>query len=247
MLPMKKSYYLHKILFAISLPVLIASCDDDDSSGSGTDFGTIETVTDEIDASTFTIPLRNANASIANYDVIIGGGAKEGEDIEIVSLTEDGLVVKVIDDAVYEGPEQAIIQLVAPDGSRFGNSVHTMTIYSNCEDQTGFDDTSWFAGDYSALEDYGANGTYGPYDIEFEVDSEDPTILRFDNFYDSGCDAYAKINLEDGTIYFPDQAPCDVELTNSSGTFTYDLCSGETVFTINLNFDGGDWVYHFTR
>ena len=99
------------------------------------------------------------------------------------------------------------------------------------------------AGSFSALEDYGA-AHYGPYTVSFVQNANNPNRFDFDNFYDSGYDAYIEFDPTTGTVKFPDgQSPGGKAITKSSGTF--DQCRG--ILTINLNYDGGDWIYHFTK
>jgi hypothetical protein len=127
-----------------------------------------------------------------------------------------------------------------------GNPFHTLTILSNCEDIVGLE-PDYFAGDYDALEDYGAGGTYGPYDVTLVQDEDDPNRFDFDNFYDAGYDAYIVFDIANGTVSFPNQNvggdATNPAITDSSGTF--DLCDG--TLTINLTYDGGPWVYRFTK
>jgi hypothetical protein len=239
---MKKNN-LYRILFALALPLLIIGCDDDEAS-TPTDFaGIASTYYEENGTTTVTIPLRNASGvSDNNLDIEFGGTAVEGEDFELVGITEEGVQISIIDDDDLEDKEEIRVKLSSPSVNVSGNSIHTITIVSDCADTDGLD-LSYFNGDYDALEDYGSS-TYGPYTIEFIQDENEPNKFHFDNLYDSGCDAYVVIDIAAGTVYFPNQSPCGKALTNSSGTFT--LCDDET-FTINLNYDGGDWVYRFTK
>lgn len=116
------------------------------------------------------------------------------------------------------------------------------SIVGKVTDLVPFNPASW-AGTYTALEDYGTS-TWGPYDVQFVQDATNPNRFHFDNFYDSGLDAYVEFDGATRTVKFPDgQSPDGEDLTDSSGTF--DPCTGELV--INLNYDGGEWIYRFTK
>jgi hypothetical protein len=100
-----------------------------------------------------------------------------------------------------------------------------------------------WVGTFTALEDYGS-AHWGPYEVQFTQDVTIPNRFHLDNFYDSGLPAYIEFDGAAGTVKFPDgQSPNGKPLTASSGTFNQ--CTGEA--TINLNYDGGDWIYHFTK
>lgn len=107
---------------------------------------------------------------------------------------------------------------------------------------TAYDPAAW-AGTISALEDYGSAGTYGPYDLQLTQDGTNPNVFHLDNFYDSGIDAYIEFDGATNTVKFPDQDAGGKPITNSSGTFNQ--CRGTVV--INLNYDGGDWVYRLAK
>jgi hypothetical protein len=240
---MKKNKLI-KLLFAFCLPILVVSCaeeigDEQAPKGTGTDFETISSVYSEIDGTgTVTLPLRNG--SVSESDISFTGTATEGEDFEFVGVTGEGIQISILDDTQYEPNAETVKVVIGTSG----NNVHTINIVSNCEDTDGLD-ISYFEGDWSALEYYGGP-TYGPYTIHLFQDETDPTKFAFDNFYDSGCDAYMIFDMAAGTVNFPNQSPCGVALTNSTGTFTLDLCD-QTTMAIDLNFDGGDWQYRFTK
>jgi len=248
---MKKNKLI-KLLFIFCLPILILGCEKEigeeiNPKGTGADFETISSSYYEIDGTgTVTIPLRNGSVSASK--ISFTGTATEGEDFELVGVTSEGIQISIIDDDVYE-PNTETIKVVI---ETTGNNVHTINVYSNCEDQGGLDLGEYMGGEWDATEFYCGVGVttgncdYGPYHITLVQDSENPNRFDFDNLYDSGCDAYMIFDFEDGTVFFPDQAPCGVDLTNSSGVFDVDLC-GTTTLTINLNFDGGDWVYYFEK
>jgi hypothetical protein len=224
---------------------LLLSCDNEDEVT--TSFERVSSTYEEINGTgEVIIPLRSTGSITAdNITVQFDGTATEGEDFELVSINSESMVIRVIDDAKFEETEYVRVLLVSNGANVGGNAIHRLNIVSNCEDVGGLD-VGFFAGDYDALEDYGGGTTYGPYTITLVQDEEDPTRFSFDNLYDSGCDAYMIFDFANGTVAFPNQSPCDSPLTNSSGTFNIDLCE-ETTLTINLNFDGGDWVYRFTK
>jgi len=238
---------LNKFIVVIFMSAALLSCDDDDGASVTTDFQTIASSYEEANGTgTITLPLRNAG-NAGNLQVEFGGTAVEGEDFQLVGVTAEGVQISVIDDNDLELPETIRVQLKSSSGSLKGNTFHTVTIVSNCEDtENPFID--FFIGDYDATEKYGPTEEdwYGPYTIHLVQDEEDPNKFHFDNLYDSGCDAYMVFDLEAGTVYFPDQAPCDEPLTASSGTFEIDACNGSTL-NIDLNFDGGDWTYTFKK
>lgn len=180
-------------------------------------------------------------------DFVLGGTATEGEDYDFLGLSDGAVQVSIIDDDVYE-PENETIT-IRMDGVG-GNNIAEVSIISDCDyDESEYDTEQW-SGEWFALEDYGSS-TFGPYHITLvqderngvPVNTGDPNRYDFDNFYGSGCHAYMIFNGAAGTVYFPNQSPCGVPLTASTGTF--DVC--DETLTINLNFDGGPWVYRFSR
>jgi hypothetical protein len=235
--------FLRTILLA---PILLVGCNSDDDTAPGVDFASISSNYYESDGTVnVTIPFRNAG-SIAGLSVRFGGTATENQDYRLVGLTSEGVELQLIDDATFEPNIETIrVQLVSESGNLGGNVFHTVNITSNCQDTEGLS-ASYFAGSYSATEKYGPTPTswYGPYNITLVQDAENPNIFRFNNFYDSGCNAYLLFNVNAGTVSFPNQSPCSSPLTNSTGTFS--LCDG-TVLNVNLNYDGGNWLYTFRK
>jgi hypothetical protein len=247
---MKKNR-LVKLLFTFCLPILLVGCEkeigeENSPKGTGTDFGTLSSVYEEIDGTgTVTIPVRGG--SLSESDISFTGTATQGEDFEFVGVTGECVQISIIDDNDFEPLEFVKVVIEST-----GNNVHTISIVSNCED-TENPYLGYFQGDWNATEFYCGLGVttgncdYGPYEITLVQDSEDPNRFDFDNLYDSGCDAYMIFDPVAGTVYFPDQAPCGIDLTNSSGTFVIDECNNASTLTINLNFDGGDWIYYFEK
>lgn len=231
----------------IPIALLFAySCSDDDNPSV-----TFEQITstyyEENGTGNVTIPLRGSGSiSEGNVNLIFEGTATLGEDYELVSFSANELVIKVFDDDLYEELEFVRIRMEGNGADIGGNSTHTLYIVSDCEDTVGLD-VAFFAGNYDAIEDYGGGNTYGPYTVTLVQDATNASRFNFNNFYDSGCSAFMVFTFGAGTVNFPNQSPCDEPLTNSSGTYSIDLCEGLTTITIGLNFDGSDWTYRFTK
>lgn len=242
---MKNYKNLYTLALGLAMSFGFVACDDDEE-GASADFVSIASTSQEKDAATITIPLRNAG-NAGSLDVNFGGTATEGEDYTFEGITSEGVRITIIDDNKIEATETIRVSLLSGGSSADGNAIHTHSIVNNCEDTDDFNIAD-FAGDYEATEKYGPTQEdwYGPYTIHLVQDEEDPTMFHFDNLYDSGCDAYMIFDLEAGTVYFPDQAPCDEPLTNSAGTFTIDNCNGSEL-NIDLNYDGSDWTYTFKK
>jgi hypothetical protein len=134
-----------------------------------------------------------------------------------------------------------------PDNVSEGVATFTMgtngSLVGKVTDYVAPYDASAWVGTIIALEDYGS-ATWGPYEVVLTQDGTNPNRFHLDNFYDSGLPAFIDFDGAAGTVKFPDgQSPGGKALTNSSGTFNQ--CAGS--FEISLNYDGGDWLYHFTK
>lgn len=240
---MKKNKLFNRIAFAAVLSATVIACSDDDGGGSSVDFPAIASSYFEADGpGTVTVAVRNG--SIAESDIAISGTATEGEDYTY-SVTDEGVQFSILDDEDWELNETIIVRLL----SAAGNSTHTVTIVSNCEDVTGVP-LSTFKGVWRATEDYGESGTFGPYNVTFTQDATDPNKFTFPNFYGSGATytAYLVFDTSNGTVRFPDQtvgAPANNRGPLTASTGTFDLCAN--TLTINLTYDGGPWIYRFTR
>lgn len=101
---------------------------------------------------------------------------------------------------------------------------------------------SGFAGDFMALEDYGADGTYGPYSVTLVQDGANPNKFTFNKFWDSGLEASMVFNPDDFTVSFPAQ---DVDGEELTGVGSYDACTNS--FSITTHYDGSEWNYVFTK
>ncbi len=243
---MKKNK-LVKLLFALTAPLFMLACDEDEGAPATApiDFVSIaSSYNEENGTGTLTLPLRGS-ANTNDYSFEFGGSATQGEDYEVIGVSGEGFQISIIDDNNAEPNETIRVRMVSSNLNLTGNAIHTVTIVSECEDTSP--DIDYFFGDWNATEKYGPtpDAWYGPYEITLLQDKADPNTFHFDNLYDSGCDATMIFDLQAGTVYFPDQEPCGKPLTNSTGTFTMDPCN--TTLTINLNYDGGDWVYSFTK
>jgi hypothetical protein len=248
---MKKNI-LHKLAFAISIPLVMLACDSDDDAGLTTDFASISSNYYEADGTgSVTIPLRG---SANGLDISLGGTAVEGEDYTVEGITDEGVTLSILDDDDLEDNETIRVQLTSAGGNLTGNSIHTVHIISNCADTDGLV-LAEFAGDYDAIEKYGPNppaaNWYGPYAVTITQDATNPNRFNMTDFYDSGRSAYFLVDIAAGTVHFPNQTPLpDASpnlLSNSTGTFSLCEVEGHLTISINLNYDGVDWVYYFEK
>jgi len=244
---MKINTFLHNILYALAFVAVVASCDDDDEiKDPAVDFAGLASTYSETDG-TVTIPVRingSVNASDLNFEFT--GTAVRDSDFEFIGFTNEGVQIRIIDDNEIEAAEKVAVRFSSTKLNLTGNNVHELTIISDCAD-TAYPSTSYFAGSWMATEKYGVSPDdwYGPYAMTLIQDKSDPNKFYFDNFYDSGCESYLMFDFATGTVRFPDQAPCDEPLTNSSGTFEFKDC--KAILTVTQNFDGGDWMYSFEK
>jgi hypothetical protein len=104
-----------------------------------------------------------------------------------------------------------------------------------------------WSGDFAALENTydGAivDDHYGPYDVTLVMDPTNPNKFSFDNFFDSGIDAYMIFDPATMKVSFPTQD--DGSGTPISGVGTYDACTGS--FVIRTAYDGDEWNYVFVK
>lgn len=248
---MKNRNFIYKLFFALSLSVSLIGCGDDESSGSGVTFnGIASTLFEDNATTTVTVPYRGG--SLSEEDVVISGTATAGQDYTFDGITDEGLKFTILEDDKWEINETIVVRIPSSE-----NSTHTVTLVSDCADVVGIV-AAPFAGNWSATEFYCGLGVttgscdFGPYTVTMTQDAENPNRLHFANFYGTAAlKAYIDIDGAAGTVKFPDQDvegdTSDPELTASSGTYTIDLCAGTGTLVINLNYDGGDWVYQFVR
>lgn len=248
---MKNKNLIYKLFFALSLSVSLVGCGDDESSGSGVTFNGLASTLFEANATTsVTVPFRGGNLS--EDDLSISGSATAGQDYTFDGITDEGLKFTILEDDKWELNETIIVRIPSSE-----NGTHTITLVSDCADEIGIA-AAPFAGTWNATEFYCGLGVttgscdFGPYAVTMTKDAENPNRLHFGNFYGTAAlHAYIDIDGATGTVKFPDQDvegdTSDPEITASTGTYTVDLCAGTATLIINLNYDGGDWVYQFVK
>jgi hypothetical protein len=233
------------LLLAVGTAGMFQACSDDEASSAS-----FEQVYAEYDesagAGSVTIPIRGSKGGV---EYVLSGTAEEGVDYTF-SETAEGIQINVLDNDTYsefEGFEPNESVIVRMEGAGAGNTRFELTIFSDCDYEATDFDAAEYAGEWSVIEDYGGGALYGPYHVTLVQDGTNANRFDFDNFYDSGYDAYIVLNGPNGTVSFPDQnAGGDASspaITASTGTF--DRCT--QTMTINLTYDGGPWVYRFSR
>lgn len=232
---MQKNRFLTKLIVTLGLTVAAFACkEDEDGPGTGFEESTSSVAEN---AGTIIVPIRNRTVSIDEIE--LDGTAEEGSDYEILSVTEEGIEIAILQDLLYEPKET--IRLEIP-GS--GNDTHVLTILCDAGD-TGDWDMNDFTGIWQATEDYGTS-EFGPYTVTVVQDETEEDKFYITNFYGSGAayEAYIVFDFEAGTVSFPDQTAGEPgAITNSTGTFS--LC--DQTITINLTYDGGPWTYRISR
>jgi hypothetical protein len=231
----------NKFLLILAFLGAMLACDDEGGQGStGVDFETLSTFSDE-DGGTITIPIRGGVAKAGN--VRFSGTAVEGVDFEFAGVSDEGVQIEILDDDSLESIETIKVILNSP-----GNNVHTLSVGCDGGDVLGFNIAS-YAGTWHATEDYGAGGTFGPYNVTFAQDAGNPNMFLVTGFYGFATrKAYLVFDLANGIVSFPAQTPTNPGANGSiagGSTGTFDLC--ENTLTIDLNYDGGDWVYRFQK
>lgn len=232
---MQKRRFLNTLIVAFGLALIAFACKDDED-GPGTGFKESSSSVAE-NAGTILIPIRNRTVSMD--DIELEGTAEEGTDYEILSVTEEGIEIAILQDLLYEPKETISLEI---PGS--GNDTHVVVILCDAGD-TGDWDMNNFSGIWRAVEDYGTS-EFGPYSVTIVQDEADENKFYMTNFYGSGAayEAYMVFDFEAGTVSFPDQSAGEPgAITNSTGTFS--LCD-ETI-TLNLTYDGGPWTYRISR
>lgn len=133
---MKRNKLIQIFLVIFSLSLLAISCGDDDGDKASAGFAGIATTYYEEDGEvTITIPF--VNGSVSESDILVDGSATENEDFEILSVTDEGVQIKLMDDDVYEETERLRFR-ISKAGN--GNVTHVVTIVSNnCEDEVGME------------------------------------------------------------------------------------------------------------
>lgn len=245
---MKKNRLINRTLFALGLSVIVFACSDDGGNNEpgGVAFMGIGSSQNEDDANTVTIPLRGGSVDID--DITLGGTAEVDVDYTLDDVTDEGIVITIIDDNDLE--PQETIRLQIPSG---GNGTHTVNIVNNCEDTENVYQ-AYFEGMYSAIEKYGpdpATDWFGPYDVQVVQDEVDPTKFYVFGFYGFATRiAYFKTDIANGTATFPAQTPINPGANGSiaaGSTGTIDIASCDGSLTVNLTYDGGAWDYYLQR
>jgi hypothetical protein len=245
--------------FALAVGVTFTACDDEEAGGQRTGAffeRTASSFAEGTGDAAHTITIQNFTGNADQIEFDFGGSATEGEDYTVTGFSNGVLTLNLIDDTDFEANETITVRIADAAGGVGRVPLHTVNISSNCEDLDGLG-VDFFDGDWSATEFYCGLGVttgscdYGPYDVHLVQDEEDPTKFILDDFYDSGYEAYMVFDMENGTVSFPDQNAqgdgSNPQITASSGTYDIDLCAGTTTLTINLNYDGGDWIYYFEK
>jgi len=233
---MKKNIFF-RMLFVV--PALMLGCDDDET-GVSTDLGTIASTYYEKDgAGTVTIPFRNPSG-VSNLSVVFGGTATEGEDYSLAGITDEGVQLSINDDSKFEPNETIRVQLKSASGSLKGNTIHTVTIVSNCADTDELDE-DFFVGEFVLYED-----DYGPYITHIEQDETNPNKYWLDNFFDSGLPAYIVYDPATKTVSFPQQTPVatfPTRIITSTPATIDNNCS----FEITTSYRGATWQNIFNK
>lgn len=134
---MKKNKFIYGLLVILSLSASAISCGDDDGGGASAGFAGIASSYSEEDGEvTMVIPF--VNGSVSASDILIDGSATEGEDFELIGVTEEGVELKFMDDDKWEDIEKVRVRIKNSSGNI--NSMHIVTVLSdnnNCEDPVG--------------------------------------------------------------------------------------------------------------
>ncbi|HMV11086.1 MAG TPA: hypothetical protein PK325_11610 [Cyclobacteriaceae bacterium] len=148
---MKKTKLI-KLLVAFGLSAIVISCGDDGVGKLSPGFAGIASSYLEADGDvTLTIPF--VNGSVSESDIKFDGSAVEGEDYEIISITEAGVEIKFLDDDQWEDIEK--LRLTITSGSNGVNKMHSVTLLSNntdCGDPIGMQATD-LKGTYTVVTD----------------------------------------------------------------------------------------------
>jgi Calx-beta domain len=239
---------MKKISYILLAAFIVASCSEDEAVPTIIKFAKTELTTPE-SAKSITLGIQLDQPAKQDLEVslaTIGGTATSSEDYTLPATTlvlkgetNGSFVVTILDDVKVEDDETIEIG-ISSAGGLATEGTYKVTIESDgCEHY----DISYWKGTIVALEDYGTS-TWGPYNLVLTQDATNPNKFTMTNFYDSNLPAFILFNPANGTVNFPDgQSPGGKALTNSTGTFDY--CTGKLV--INLTYDGGPWVYRFTK
>jgi hypothetical protein len=241
---MKNNKLFINLLLAFGITSIVVGCDSDDESGISVDFASIaSTVYEQAGTNTVTLPLRNSG-DVASLDVVFGGTAQEGEDFELIGITDEGVQISIIDDSKFEDNETVRVEL---SGSGLnGNSIHTITIVNNCEDTDDLE-AGFFVGAFTMREIYAPDDIYGPYTLEWVQDEVNPNKYWTDHFWDTpNLRAYIVFDPATKTVSFPQQIPVAISplrIITSEPAAVTDNCK----FVITTHYRGSTWEYEFIK
>ncbi len=219
-------------MFALS--ALGVSCSDDGDEKASVGFAGIASSYVEGDGNqTIVVPF--VNGSVSASDIIFDGTATEGEDYEIVGVTETGVEISLLEDSDCEGVET--LRLRIKGGSKNGNGMHTITLLSNSDEAFTVDEIiGTYVVDTDEWEDY-AEGD------ELVVEKVDETHIRIVDYPGTG---FSHVSL---VVTIDDLATGEATVAsqvngsyNSSGTQTTTTTGSGSVskcaesIDLNLNF-----------
>lgn len=261
---------MKKIIYGLAaLALVVLSCNDEDYNSAFREYAGIRTtglptIVDEDSDASVEIPVYYggtfSNQTPFTVSYTVSGGAY-GVNYTIEGGTSaSGQVTIAPGETGKEAFGTIRIKTVPNDDPNTGNVVLTITLSGTSnginvgypykqsyvltirEDDCAYDASAW-AGDFSALEDYGDGNPYGPYDVTFVQDETDPNKFTFSDFWDSGITAYVIFDPNSKKITFPDQDDGDGEAITGEGT--YSQCSKS--FTITTHYAGYTWNYVFEK
>ena len=165
---MKKNKLINGLLVIFALSALAISCSDDESKDSAGFAGIASSFQEKEGDVTINIPF--VNGSVSESDIVIDGTATEGEDYELLGITEEGVSIKLLEDADCEDIIETI-RLTITNASGDVNRIHTVTIVSDINESTAAD----LEGTYTLTTDAWADYALG---TELEVERIDDTHIR---------------------------------------------------------------------
>lgn len=238
---MKKNKLINGFLLALSLSVFAVSCSDDDGDKTSAGFaGIASTFYEGSGDATVTIPIVNGNVS--ESDLVFDGTATEGEDYEVLGVTDEGVQIKFIDDSDCEGIETVRIRITGKSSN--ANVIHTATIISGDETFT----TEEMVGTYTVVTDTWVDFLPGD---ELTVERVDATHIRVVEYPATGFSHQPMVitidDLTSGAARVETQASgsynaSGTQSTTTTGTGFASKCGG---IDLTLVFSlGGSSQYH---